>query len=184
MCGNKETALGIYRNEVTRAMLTIKGDLWEKKKKKKKKMGLLFWGSGTPTFWLGFLLFIKGESQIPAFKMLVRTLWTSTNRLEDGQCNRHIQERREIQTKQLSASFPDLYMLQDRRAHCYQQHPQTPRWAQHRFRARSCETQLLTLADELVSGLDKKQQHNLIVLDFSKALDCMPHQRLLRFMSI
>ena len=52
---------------------------------------------------------------------------------------------------------------------------------QHGFRARrSCETQLLTLADELVSGLDKKHQHDLIVLDCSKALDRVPHQRLLR----
>ena len=43
---------------------------------------------------------------------------------------------------------------------------------QHGFRARrSCETQLLTLANELVSGLDKRQQHDLIVLDFSKAFD-------------
>ena len=52
---------------------------------------------------------------------------------------------------------------------------------QHGFRARrSCETQLLTLAEELVSGLDKRQQHDLIVLDFSKAFDRVPHERLLR----
>ena len=37
-------------------------------------MGLLFWGSGTPTFWLGLLLFIKRESRTPNFKILVRTL--------------------------------------------------------------------------------------------------------------
>ena len=48
---------------------------------------------------------------------------------------------------------------------------------QHGFRARrSCETQLLTLADELVSGLDKKHQHDLIVLDFSKTFDRVSHQ--------
>ena len=46
----------------------------ESHKKKKKKMGLLFWGSGTPTFWLGLLLFIKRESWTPTFKILVRTL--------------------------------------------------------------------------------------------------------------
>ena len=39
-----------------------------------KKMGLLFFGSGTPTFWLGLLLFIKRESRTPTFKILVRTL--------------------------------------------------------------------------------------------------------------
>ena len=52
---------------------------------------------------------------------------------------------------------------------------------QHGFKARrSCETQLLTLAEELISGLDKKQQHGLIILNFSKAFDRVPHQRLLK----
>ena len=52
---------------------------------------------------------------------------------------------------------------------------------QHEFRARrSCETQLLTLAQELLAGLDKKHQHDLIILDFSKAFDRVPHQRLMR----
>ena len=37
-------------------------------------MGLLFWGGGTPTFWLGLLLFTKRESRTPTFKILVRTL--------------------------------------------------------------------------------------------------------------
>ena len=52
---------------------------------------------------------------------------------------------------------------------------------QHGFRARrSCETQLLTLAQELLAGLDKKHQHDLIILDFSKAFDRVPHQRLMK----
>lgn len=52
---------------------------------------------------------------------------------------------------------------------------------QHGFRARrSCETQLLTLAQELISGLDKRHQHDLIILDFSKAFDRVPHERLLK----
>ena len=47
---------------------------------------------------------------------------------------------------------------------------------QHGFRARrSCETQLLTLAQELLAGLDKKHQHDLIILDFSKAFDPIFH---------
>ena len=49
------------------------------------------------------------------------------------------------------------------------------------FRARrSCETQLVTLAQEQLAGLDKKHQHDLIILDFSKAFDRVPHQRLMR----
>ena len=52
---------------------------------------------------------------------------------------------------------------------------------QHGFRARrSCETQLLTLAQELLAGLDKKHQHDLIILDSSKAFDRVPHQCLMR----
>ena len=42
--------------------------------------------------------------------------------------------------------------------------------------------QLLTLANELVSGLDKRQQHDLRVLVFSKAFDHVPHECLLRKM--
>ena len=49
--------------------------------------------------------------------------------------------------------------------------------SQHGFRARrTCETQLLLIADELISGLDKKYQHDLIISDFSKAFDCVPHE--------
>ena len=52
--------------------------------------------------------------------------------------------------------------------------------SQHGFRARrSCETQLISLIHELASALDKKKQHDIAVLDFSKAFDRVPHERLL-----
>ena len=52
---------------------------------------------------------------------------------------------------------------------------------QHGFRRRrSCEMQLLTLADELIKGLDKGRQLDLAILDFSKAFDCVPHEKLLK----
>jgi len=52
---------------------------------------------------------------------------------------------------------------------------------QHGFRAkRSCDTQLLTLAHELAASLNKRVQTDMKVLDFSKAFDRVPHQRLLR----
>ncbi|MCW4309230.1 MAG: reverse transcriptase family protein [Candidatus Thiodiazotropha endolucinida] len=51
---------------------------------------------------------------------------------------------------------------------------------QHGFRARrSCETQLLTLVHELAESIDRRRQMDLIILDFSKAFDRVPHQRLL-----
>ena len=53
--------------------------------------------------------------------------------------------------------------------------------AQHGFRARrSCETQLLTLIHELAKNINKGEQTDIVILDFSKAFDRVPHQRLLR----
>ena len=52
MCENKETdsTLGIYRNEITRDRLTIKGALW-------KKMGSYFLGVGCLYFgWDSYFL--------------------------------------------------------------------------------------------------------------------------------
>ena len=50
---------------------------------------------------------------------------------------------------------------------------------QHGFRAkRSCETQLITLIDDLASTLDRGVQTDMVILDFS--FDRFPHKRLLR----
>ena len=52
--------------------------------------------------------------------------------------------------------------------------------AQHGFRAgRSCETQLIITCHDLAKSLDDRQQVDAVVLDFSKAFDRVPHQRLL-----
>ena len=51
---------------------------------------------------------------------------------------------------------------------------------QHGFRKRrSCETQLIMTVDDLARGLNEKQQVDAVLLDFSKAFDKVPHQRLL-----
>ena len=51
---------------------------------------------------------------------------------------------------------------------------------QHGFRAkRSCETQLVTLIHEIAANLESGTQTDLIILDFSKAFDKVPHERLL-----
>ena len=51
---------------------------------------------------------------------------------------------------------------------------------QHGFRhSRSCETQLLSFVQELASNYDKNIQTDLIIMDFAKAFDKVPHQRLL-----
>ena len=48
---------------------------------------------------------------------------------------------------------------------------------QHGFRKyHSCETQLL---EDLARNLDHGKQSDIILLDFAKAFDTVPHQRLL-----
>ncbi|KAI8504923.1 hypothetical protein Bbelb_170320 [Branchiostoma belcheri] len=51
--------------------------------------------------------------------------------------------------------------------------------ARHGFRkAHSCETQLLLTVDDLVSAHDNKLQVDMGILDFSRAFDTVPHERL------
>ena len=52
---------------------------------------------------------------------------------------------------------------------------------QHGFRKQhGCETQLLTVVEDLAKGLDSGSQCDLVILDFQKAFDKVPHLRLLR----
>jgi hypothetical protein len=51
---------------------------------------------------------------------------------------------------------------------------------QHGFRQRhSCETQLIQTLQDLTFSLDKRIQTDAIILDFSKAFDTVPHNRLI-----
>ena len=51
---------------------------------------------------------------------------------------------------------------------------------QHGFRPnRSFETQLLNTVDDLSHRLDQRKTIDLLILDFSKAFDTVPHRRLL-----
>ena len=52
--------------------------------------------------------------------------------------------------------------------------------AQHGLRKRrSCETQLIITIQDLAKTVDNKGQTDVILLDFSKAFDKVPHHRLL-----
>ena len=52
--------------------------------------------------------------------------------------------------------------------------------AQHGFRSRrSCESQLIYTVHELTKGLSEEKQIDVILLDFSKAFDKVPHERLI-----
>ena len=51
---------------------------------------------------------------------------------------------------------------------------------QHGFRLKhSCESQVLITTDEFIQNFESKTQTDVVVLDFSKAFDVVPHQRLL-----
>jgi len=43
----------------------------------------------------------------------------------------------------------------------------------------SCETQLLCTLEEIARFLDKGEETDLIIMDFSRAFNSVPHQRLL-----
>ena len=52
--------------------------------------------------------------------------------------------------------------------------------AQHGFRKqRSCESQLILTVQDLAKNIDNRGQTDLILLDFSKAFDKVPHKLLL-----
>ena len=52
---------------------------------------------------------------------------------------------------------------------------------QHGFRKElSCESQLLVTTHDLLSRLDSREEVDIAILDFSKAFDVVPHERLLR----
>ena len=52
---------------------------------------------------------------------------------------------------------------------------------QHGFRQKlSCESQLLVTTHDLLKRLDKRDEVDIAILDFSKAFDVVPHERLLR----
>ena len=51
---------------------------------------------------------------------------------------------------------------------------------QHGFRSKDfCVTQLTSLEEDLSYVLDQQKQTDVILLDFAKAFDSVPHQRLL-----
>ena len=51
---------------------------------------------------------------------------------------------------------------------------------QHGFRSgHSCESQLIITINDLLEAYNDKDQIDLVILDFSKAFDTVPHQKLL-----
>ena len=84
-------------------------------------------------------------------------------------------------SQRLSTQLSDLLHLQDSRTHSqhhnYEAYILTD--AQHRFRKRSCETQLLLTIQDLPSTINVMGQTDVTLLDFPNAFDKVPHLRLL-----
>ena len=56
---------------------------------------------------------------------------------------------------------------------------------QHGFREKfSCETQLISAIHDWVKGINFRSQTDVILLDFSKAYDSVPHERLSSLISM
>ena len=55
---------------------------------------------------------------------------------------------------------------------------------QHGFRpGYSCESQIITVCQDISDALDEATRLDVIIIDFSKAFDRVPHDRLLKKMS-
>jgi hypothetical protein len=52
---------------------------------------------------------------------------------------------------------------------------------QHGFRPRySCESQIITVCQDISDSLDEATRLDAVIIDFSKAFDLVPHDRLLK----
>ena len=56
---------------------------------------------------------------------------------------------------------------------------------QHVFRTGySCESQIITVFQDISDALDEETRLDMIIIDFSKAFDLVPHDRLLKICSL
>jgi hypothetical protein len=86
---------------------------------------------------------------------------------------------RPVSLTSLCCKLQEHILVSNMMAHLEKHHILTD--CQHGFRPRrGCEPQLITLVHDLTQKLERGIQTDLAILDFSKAFDRVPHQRLLR----
>ena len=98
-------------------------------------------------------------------------------------------ERKKRGTQKLHTNFSNLYLLQNPRKYCtsivilcmdFFESNNILVDNQHGFRQKhSTETQLLSTIHDISSALNEKKASHLVILDFTKAFDNVPHERLL-----
>ena len=111
--------------------------------------------------------------------------WHRPFTVETGFSYLHLQERTKIRPRKLPSHLTHLPLLQSYGAHCLShiaKHLSANKFlldSQHGFRqCLSTVTQLITLTHDLASTLQHRGQTDVILLDFSKAFDKVPHLRL------
>ena len=102
----------------------------------------------------------------------------------DDKQNPQSLRKEKIRCGELQTGVASLHLLQNPRAYIGEQHQQAFD-SQHGFRSRrSCETQLVQFVHDVISNLDGvmnrgHKQTDLIIMDFAKTFDKVPHMRLL-----
>jgi hypothetical protein len=106
--------------------------------------------------------------------------------LEKGECDTNIQKRKKNRSRQLSSSVPHIHLLQNLGVdHQGQPDDHLLRNAllansQHGFMPnKSCCTNLLEFFEKVTSVIDQGSPFDVIFLDFAKAFDKVPKERLL-----
>jgi len=109
--------------------------------------------------------------------------WRTTQRLERCEHLEYLQKRRKTPTRKLSLTSVTCKILKHIICRHLLKHPEKNRILtnlNHGFRSGySCETQLITTINDFLQEHDKGHQVDIVILDFSKAFDTVPHDKLL-----
>ena len=111
-------------------------------------------------------------------------VWRSPERLDRSNNLTYSQKGQCPSCLKLSPSLTNMFSIEVDGAHYMQTHswiiwPHTTSLHDGFRKAHSCESQLLLTVNDLMCSYDHKIQTDIAVLDFSRAFDTVPHERLL-----
>ncbi|KAI8481643.1 hypothetical protein Bbelb_406440 [Branchiostoma belcheri] len=136
-------------------------------------------------------IWLAGDFNLPTARWNTDTTSNSTSNLSNGQDSTDTAALRhqgvltadpKEKAEALGEQFESVFTKEDTNIIPTLGEPSVPTTPElkHGFRkGLSCETQLLVTTHDLAHGLDQNLQIDAVVLDFSKAFDTVPHQRLL-----
>ena len=89
-------------------------------------------------------------------------------------------ENKSDPSNSVSSDFSDFHLLQSHGTYCSQPHGNILINEQRGFTEQfSCETQLISALHDWAKSINSRSQTDVMLLDFSKAFDSVPPQRLL-----